>query len=355
MKKVIVILGLLIVSYSAQAQKLVGLGTLIQGGVSDGEKLISAYILPLNQALMVGLGNSSFNGFYDNEDQHRFSLSLNTSFINIPNKFKSFDVNSLGLESVEPKDPTETIAQTVFGDSATIKLASIYGFGITNLRLFSIKTISGSEKNMVPLPYLNATYRIDNFTFSGQVIPPLTLPNSDIRTWLLGGSIQANAAGFMPTLAELPIDIQLAAGYYFLGGHSDLEVIPDNVKINVPLTDDRKGPYDNQELQIKYNSFYTSIYASAKINIFTPFIGVGYSLGFSNINLTGTYPVFTKSSNSFLGLRAKDVEDPFRNAVKYGRIKFEGGGRFDFGRFFGQVSYTLADYGGLGTSVGIRF
>lgn len=355
MKKITLIFSLLLFSFFAQAQKLVGLSTLIQGGVSDGEKLISAYILPLNQALIVGLNNTGFNGAYEEDDTHHFSLSLNTSFINIPNKFKSFDVNSLGLESVEPKDPSQTIAQTVLGDSSTIKLTSVYGFGFTNIRLFSVNTIGGSEQNTVPLPYLNASYRVHNFTFSGQVIPPLTLPNSDIRVWLLGGSVQANAAGIVPVLEEFPLSFHLTGGYYFLGGHSDLEVIPDKVKINVPLTDDRKGPYDNQELVIKYNSFYAAIYASAKMNLFTPFLGVGYGFGFSSIQLEGTFPVFAKSNNSLFGLRAKDVENPFQNNTEYGRIKFEGGGRFDFGRFFGQVSYTLANYGGLGANVGIRF
>jgi len=353
MKKILVLLILLGIYFPGHAQKLVGVGKLIQGGVADGEKLLDAYLLPVNRALMVGLNNSAFNGSYDTDDDHRFSLSLNMSLIDIPNADKSFNVNDLHLESVEPKDSKNTIAQTAFGDSSSIKLVSKFGVG--NLRYFSIKTLEGSEQNALPLPYLNGTYRMDNGTLGVQVIPPVILPKSDIRVWLVGANFYENLEGIFPFMESLPFDLHFGGGLFLFRGSSDLDVKPGDVKVNLPITNDTKGPYDNQELKIGYTGFYGTAYATMKMNVFTPFLGIGFNTGTSSFDVNGTYPVYAKSPGGFVGVRAEDIENPVSSSENYTRLKLEAGGRFDFGRFFAQASYTLADYGGLGGSLGIRF
>ncbi len=353
MKQIWILLCFVGFYHVANAQKLVGVGKLIQGGVSDGQKLLDAYLLPVNRAMMVGLNNSGFNGAYDEEDDHRFSLSLNMSLILIPNVDKTFNVNDLHLESVEPKDSKNTIAQTAFGDSSSIKLVSKFGVG--SLRYFSIRTLEGSEQNALPLPYLNGTYRLRNGTLGVQVIPPVIIPNSDIRVWMIGANFYENMEGILPFMESLPFDIHLGGGLFLFNGHSDLDVKPDDVKVNLPITNDTKGPYDNQELLIGYTGFYGTAYATMKMDIFTPFVGVGFNAGASSFDIKGTYPIYAKSPGSFVGVRAEDIENPVSSSENYARIKFEAGGRFDFGRFFAQASYTLANYGGLGGSVGLRF
>ncbi len=353
MKKILFLLMILAGSHFAQAQKLVGVGRLIQGGVSDGEKLVDAYIKPLNRAMMVGLNNSGFNGAYDTEDDHRFSLSLNMSLVSIPDEYKTFDVNQLGLESVEAKDSKNSIAQTAFGDSVSIKLVSKYGLG--SLRYFSFNTTKGSGYHALPLPYLNGTMRLGNLVVGAQVIPPVILPKSDVRAWLFGLNVQENLEGLLPFLEDLPFDLHGGGGFFLFHAHSDLDVKPESVKVNLPLTNDTKGPYDNQELKIVYTGFYATAYASAKINIFTPFVGLGFNTGTSSFDVLGTYPIYAKSPGNLAGVRAEDIEDPIQSADNYTRVKLEVGGRFDFGRFFGQASYTLADFGGLGGSLGVRF
>lgn len=353
MKKIWILVLLVGLGYSVYAQKLVGVGKLIQGGVSDGEKLLDAYLLPVNRAMIVGMNNSGFNGAYEEEDEHRFSLSLNMSLISIPGADKRFNVNDLHLESVEPEDSQNAIAQTAFGDSTSIQLVSKYGVG--SLRYFSINTLEGSEQNAMPLPYLNASYRLKNGTFGVQVIPPVIIPESDIRVWMVGANFYENMEGIFPFMESLPFDVHLGGGLFLFNGHSDLDVKPDDVKVNLPITNDTEGPYDNQELLIGYTGFYGTAYATMKMNVFTPFVGVGFNAGASTFDIKGTYPVYAKTPGSFVGVRAEDIENPVSSNENYARIKFEAGGRFDFGRFFAQASYTLANYGGLGGSVGLRF
>ena len=153
----------------------------------------------------------------------------------------------------------------------------------------------------------------------------------------------------------LPFDLHLGGGLFLFKGSSDLDVKPGDVKVNLPITNDTKGPYDNQELKIGYTGFYGTAYATMKMTIFTPFVGIGFNAGTSSFDVNGTYPVYAQSAGSFVGVRAHDIENPVSSSENYARLKLEAGGRFDFGRFFAQASYTFANYGGLGGSLGVRF
>ena len=352
MKQIWVLLFFFFFYSSMSAQKLVLVGKLIQGGVTDGQRLLDAYLLPVNRAMMVGMNNSGFNGVYDQEGR-RFSLSLNLSLIAIPSADKTFNVNDLGLESIEPKKKNNSIAQTAFGDSSTVQLVSKYGLG--NLRYFSINTLEGSGQNTLPLPYLNGAFYLKKGGIGIQVIPPVVLPKSDIKLWMVGASFYQNLDGILPFLEKLPFNLHLGGGVFLFRGNADLDVKPDDVKVNLPISNNTKGPYDNQELIIGYNGFYGTAYATMQLDVFTPFIGLGYNLGNATFDVNGTFPIYAKSQGSFVSVQARDIESPISSKEKYARLKLEVGGRFDFSRFFAQASYSFTPYGGLGSSVGIRF
>lgn len=349
MRSIFFVLFFLLAFRGAQAQKLEAIANFVQTGVADGEKLVNAYILPLNRSMMVGLSNSTFNGVYDIEDSYKFSISINTSVVKVPGAETVFDVEKLGLEAVEAKN--DPIAQTVFGKEESIKLVSKYGI---ISRLFSVKTPEGSGYSVMPLPYINMTYRMGKTTIGAQIIPPLMVPRLDVKVFLIGGNIQQDLGGIL-FLEDSPVGIYVAGGASILKGHTDLNVVPESVVVTVPLTDDREGPYDNQNLDIQYIGAYANFYATYKWEALTPFVGVGYGIGSTLIDLTGTYPVYTKTGNAFIGLRAEDVEDPFSSSGTYSRLKFDVGVRVDGEWLFGQLGYTMGNYGGPSIGLGVRF
>ena len=347
------LLALLILAPLLHAQKLVGVGKLIQGGVADGEKLVNAYLLPVNRALMTAANNGGLPLSSRPRDDKHFSLSVHYLPVYIPSRDRQFDVRDLSLESVEPASADQTTAQTAFGDSSSIALVSKYGVG--NLRYFSIRTQPGSEKKSLPLPYMQLAYsgRIGDARI--RLIPPVYIPESDVRIWLAGPEMQLRLNALWPALESLPLDLHIQAGAYVMHARADLNVRPDDATVYLPLTSDAQGPYDDQRIRIDYLGYYAAAYAGKQLGILSVFAGAGINRGHTAFRVLGTYPVFVTVPGALVGIRAKDLTDPVSSATAYSRVKVEVGGRLHLGRFYLQGAYTFAAYGGPSVGIGVRF
>ncbi len=351
----------------AHSQYLVNSGDLIQGGVEDGVKLISAYILPMNRAMMVGMNNTAFTRITYKDDNRHFNFSVRTSLVAIPEADRTFDVNNLNLQNMHPEDPNKTIAQTVFGDSLSqITLVSNKTTYDTTYNpyptiekkpLFKIKTLDGSGYHAMPLPYMNAAYRFKYTNFSLGFIPWITVPKSDVRLVLYSLSVHQNLAWFIKGLQDKPLAITLLGGYYHFYAHTDLDVQPnDNVSFNASLNNEAHGPYDNQEIKINYNSMFLSAAVSYTLKSFTFYGLAGYNTGTSHIQVLGNYPVYVADKTGAASITLEDITDPMDETDTYSRIKYTAGFQFDFlGMFYAQANYTFANYGGLGAAIGFRF
>jgi len=51
---------------------------------------------------------------------------------------------------------------------------------------------------------------------------------------------------------------------------------------------------------------------------------------------------------------ADDVTDPLDMSDNFSRAKFEFGARADWNRFYVQLNYNVATYGGLGLNLGYK-
>ena len=349
-----------------QAQYLVNSADLIQGGVDDGVKLISAYILPMNRAMMVGMNNTAFTRISYKDDDSHFNFSVRTSLVAIPEADRAFDVKDLNLQNVHPEDPNQTIAQTVFGDSLSqITLVSnqtIYDTTynpyptITKKPLFKLNTLDGSGYHAMPIPYMNAAYRLKYTNFAVGFIPWITIPKSDVRVVLYSLSVHQDLAWFIKGLQDKPLAITLLGGYYHFYAHTDLDVQPEDIAFTMSFTNNAHGPYDNQEVKINYNSMFFSAAVSYTLKNFTFYGLTGYNTGTSHVQVLGNYPVYVTDPMGVGSMTLEDVTDPMDETDSYARIKYSAGVQFDFlGMFYAQANYTFADYGGLGAAVGFRF
>ncbi len=151
-------------------------GNLIQGGVEDGEKLVKAYIKPLNKSIVFGLSGVNYMSPKNKEDNKKFFLGFKTAVVHVPEKDLLYDVSTLGLEYIEAKDPTKTLAPSVFGDSIrTIRLAS-KKHDILGRPLFEFDAPTGKQTNWIPLPYLTTGYRMRSSAISVNFIPYVKVP-----------------------------------------------------------------------------------------------------------------------------------------------------------------------------------
>lgn len=351
------------------AQQLENSSDFIQSGVEDGIKLIDAYILPLNRAMMVGMDNTSYTRIHHYEDKKHFNISVRTSFINIPKADRSFDVLNLDLQTVHPEDPNHTIAQTVFGDStSSITLVSNdtkYDTvnnpfplppTIQEVPLFKFNSILGSGYHVMPMPYLNASYRLNRTNIAVGFIPWIKIPKSDMRVVLYSISLQQDLAMIFSFLREKPLSFNLFGGFYHFYAHSNLSVQPEDIEFTVSYTNESTGPYDNQEIKIAYDNIFFGGVVAYNIKSFTFFGLVGYTQGISHIQVLGNYPIYTNDPSNNSSLILKDIVDPMDAQDEYSQLKITAGVQVDLlGSIYVQANATLANYGGFGAVVGFRF
>jgi hypothetical protein len=377
MRKTILLFVIFLMSSSTfWAQSLVNTGKLLQGGVDDGVKMVNAYITPLNRSIMVGMNNSNFSTLYNDDNSKRFSISLTASFISIPKEDQSFDVNTLGLKHIAA-EPGNSIAQTVFGDSSTVTIYSRDsipdksqipgggdddgggGFplkavnGIDSVASFTFNSISGSDIHTLPLATLRFAYKFNFGNLSAQVLPYFS-SNTTVFSW--GLNWQQDLAFFLPPLRDKKLKITAGLGYYNFYLRNHLEVTPDGVTVPYGLDGEAAGPYDNQELKMNYSSIHVNGTVIYSIKNITFWGGLGYNMGFSNVKILGTYPIYgsARTPAGEVSVSVKDIDDPMDESVSYSRVKGFLGLRYDFEMLYLQANYTIGNYGGIGATIGIK-
>jgi len=353
MKKITLFL-LLISALSLSAQEVVNTGSLIQAGIEDGSKLVNAYITPLNKAIVYGLSDVTYSKI-KKDQPHNLSFSVKMAYVSVPDEDLSFDVYDLDLQNLEPKDPAQHITPTVFGDSLAVITLVSKQKDLLGRPLIEFDTPGGGESSALPLPFLSATYHMDYTNLNVDFIPYITIPSSDLSIGLIGVSIQQDLGKFIKSLDDSPFGISIQTGFSYLFGDADLHVEPDGIYSPVTPTGETTGPYDNQKLNIGYTSLNFGAYAdynlTEKISLFA---GAGYNIGGSSIEINGTYPVYTADPSGSGSVIAEDVDDPLSLTDTYSRAKFDFGARADFNRFFVQVNYNIATYGGFGLNLGYK-
>ncbi len=355
MKRIIFISILLWQAMNIQAQQLVNSGSLIQGGLDDGEKLLHAYVTPINKAIVFGLSDVTYTKIR-HEQKRRLLLSIKLAYVGVPKGDFEYNVSRLGLEHIEAKDPNKVIAQTVFGDSLkSIQLVS-KDTDLLGRPLFEFSTPKGGGKSALPLPYVGVTYRTKYSNLSLNAIPYVQVPTSDMMVGMLGLSLQQDLGFFIKALRDKPFSLSVQASLSGLYGNSQLDVKPNAVTVPFAvLTGHTTGPYDDQEINIFYTSINVGGYADYTIGKhFTIFAGSSYNMGMSRILVQGTYPIYTKDPSGYGAVVGEDIKDPIDMEDNFSRMKFELGARADWDRFFLQLNYNIADYGGVGLNLGYK-
>ncbi len=353
MKKLF-ILALLLGISSINAQKVINSGSLIQGGLDDGEKLLRAYITPVNKAIVFGLSDVTYTK-NKRDDDRRLLLSVKLAYVSVPNADFTYDVSKLNLQHIEAKDPAKTIAQTAFGDSLkTITLVS-KDHDLFGRPLYEFDTPTGSQKSALPLPSLGLTYRMKYTNLSVNVIPYVQVPTSDLMVGMLGFSVQQDLAMFVNGLQGKNFAVSLQGSASGLYGNAALDVKPGAVTVPVTMTGSHPGPYDNQEINIFYTSINVGAYADyALTKSISLFAGGGVNMGSSRILVKGNYPVYTSDPSGNGSVVADDVTDPLDMSDSFSRAKFELGARADWNKFYVQLNYNISTYGGLGLNLGYK-
>ena len=353
MKKIVLVLALSI-SFSVFSQQVINSGSLIKLGEDEGAKLIEAYVTPINKAIVYGLSDVTYTKI-KKDQKRRLLLSLKMAYVMVPESDLTFDVTKIGLKYFEPEDPNKTIAQSIFGDSLKYITLVSKEKNLSGEPLIKFNTPGGGQSDALPLPFAGATYRLKYTNLSVNFIPYISVPDSDLKIGMFGLSLQQDLAMFIKALQDKPLGISIQGGGAALYGGASLDVTPGGVTLPVTVSGSQAGPYDDQRVNIYYLSFNVGAYVDYTLkNRITFFAGYGLNTGKSRIQVSGRYPIYKSDPLNTTSVVAEDVVDPLDISNSFSRTKIEFGARVDFDRYYIQVNYNMADYGGLGINLGYK-
>ncbi|NPA42623.1 MAG: hypothetical protein GXO27_01150 [Chlorobi bacterium] len=338
------------------AQEVAPGAELIKASVEDGEKLVAAYLRPLNKAIIFSLGESNYQAFpYKNKQG--LSVGFKTVFLVAPPAQRVYDVTTLGLETLEPADPNRVHAQTILGDSLeTITLQSTKK-DPTGRPYYSFETPGGSGYPGFPLPYIELTYRKGRFNFSGGMIPLVSVPTTDLKIIMFKGSVNYNLTPLVNFLPEEKTEWSVGISSAYFHGYTLLNIEPGGIVLSplATLTGDTTGPYDNQKFLLYYFSGSAYTYLAHRLaKHWRVFGGMGFVYGSAILKLVGRYPVYKTAPGGMVSVVAEDIVDPLFVREFYGQPYAEAGIRGDWKRFYVQLQGNVGIYSGGSLALGYK-
>jgi len=329
-------------------------GNFISAGPADAEKLLEAYLSPWINAF----SGSLTGGWYNTAKPHELggfdvTLTLNTAFV--PNQYKKYTVDELGLESLVRAPETNTVAPTVAGnkDNGPQMQYNYEGF---EQNAFDLPP--GTGYSYLPTPMLQIGVGLWKGTeIMGRFFPRIKY-NSQTKFGMWGVGLKHDIKQWIPGLKDLPVlNMSLMGGYTRLKSSVGLEVTPDDVGLNDYISVD-PATWDNQQMSLITSSFTANLLISADIPIVTFYGGIGFANTKSNVKFEGYYPMISTVEEGLPNVEA--VENPIDLEVKnqdggVTKPRLNAGIRLKFGVFTMHFDYVRANYNIATFGLGISF
>lgn len=319
-----VLLSAFFMPLSLMAQDEVG--DLIKGTPADATKLINAYANPAFKGFGLGL-NSGWANSAKSIGAFRFDLRITATLAMSPTKDQTFNVNSLGLQTLKPTNASNTISPTVTGPERE---------GVEMIRDGSttpFKLPKGIGYNYIPSPQVQLTVGLPkNIDVSLRYAPTIDMDeNGKFSLFGIGAKVEILPLILGKTGKMLPFDLAIAGGY-------------TKLKYEIPV-DVNNGQYKDQSVQTEFGGFSAEAIISKKLAIFTPFASLGYNTAQHKINAVGTYDF----SDGKGGVKNPiSIDEKSINAMKA-----TAGFQLKLAVLKLYASYTLSEYSYVNAGIGL--
>ena len=343
---------LLTVTLKANAQDD-GINELFKGSPGDVNKLLNAYTSPLFK----GFGNS-LNGGWTNTAKTlgplKFNVRVSASVSMIPEKDKTFNVNSLGLANIKPVG--SPIAATFGGDENVKTGIQISDPTAPNdpLRKYNT-TLPGGVTQYVAAPQIQLTVgAIKNTDVTLRLIPTTKITDDVGSVGMFGFGVKHSITQYLGKVDKIvPFDLAVAVGYTRLTYKKPLEVRPEANNGGISGNQD----YSTQALEGHFSGWNAQVIISKKLAFFTPFASVGFLTSKTDVGLKGNYPFVTGVNNA-----GQPIYTTTANPINIsGSAAQTNGMRADVGFqmsvFFLKIygSYSFAEYQSANAGIGFGF
>ncbi len=339
MKRIFVVL-LLFIPFFGNAQNENDIVDFLNGGISDGGKLMNAYLNPMIEGLSYGFNG----GWYHTAKAHKslgfdFGVSLNAVWI--PKSQNHFNPNELNLQS------TRLLSSSSEGEAPSIigpKDETTYGVDLNNDGSFGDMVFGGPEgldfkKNfkvsgvLAPMAQLGiGIYK--NTDLKIRWMPEINVGASKVK--LLGFGVLHDIKQHIPGLRPVPIDLAVLVSYTNIKGSTDLT----GGTIDRPV-----GDTQPQMITYNMNAWLVQALISKKIAVVTFYGGVGYNAIKTTADVEGNYIIPGGSTNG--------VKDPLAFGFKNKSFRITAGVRFKFGPIYLNGDYSIQEYNTLSVGLGV--
>ncbi|MEQ9467540.1 MAG: hypothetical protein RLN88_09015 [Ekhidna sp.] len=296
---VVVLIGFFAISHSAKSQEF---GDIFKGGTEDANRYLNSY----TESIMRSFNNGLSAGWYNTAETHKilgFDLTATVNIANIPSgerkfQFNQADYNNLRLQSGSDILPTAVGGETTSRLVIPAGTEVIPGSGVTYGSDVVFDAPSGADVEDLPI----VGFPVPAFQL-GVGLPKNTeliiRYASDLGAVedgsfnLFGLGVKHDLKQWIPGLKQIPFDVSGFASFNRLKAEFDIN------------ENDPEFQADGVAV-LKASSVTIQGIISKKISILTPYVGVGYNIASSSIEVNGDF-TYTDTSP---GGQSVTVTDP---------------------------------------------
>ena len=354
------LLSALLISTPVNAQ-LGDAGQILKAGAADANLLMKSYLEPFGK----GFGASMNTGWFTSAGTHKklgFDISLNVGVAVVPTSGLTFDVDNIGLTTLE-RTNGDAITPTINGnDQTNTELGIYYTNPVTNqeelLTEFGMPAGVGFE--YVPAPMVQASIGLIKSTdLSIRFVPETSIGDDFGNVALFGLGFKHGLNQWIPGGKLLPVDISLQAGFTNLTLSTEFDVNPESgadIKNDFPAS-----TWDDQSLDFESNGFTINAIVGKTLPFVSAYVGLGYETSETSIATPGSYPITSVNDdyNGTTETQTKKIEaivDPLNITIGgENSIRAFGGVQFKLAVLKIFANYTAATYSSFNAGFGITF
>ncbi len=317
MIKPLLIVALTVVVSGARGQ-IIQSTRFTKGSISDGEKILMAYLLPLERSFNA-ISSSGFVDFQRNTKNKEFVYSLGVQLVVAvaPASDRTYNVNDLQLSEFGAANPSNAIAQTFAGNSNTVELATNASYKApttsfpfyANKPLLKLNSPEGAGTALLGLGFLTAAVYSKGVEISLRIMPPFRVPKTEAIVYSAGGSLQLELNTLIKSMHFMSVKVIGLIGLQYTRLSLDPGLAPESSRTEISLQSDN-GPYDNQEFNISSRTIPLELVFQKSLDNFIVYAGAGFNFSKSRTALEGNIPLYQKDPTNTLSIIVEDIENP---------------------------------------------
>ncbi|MEO9483754.1 MAG: DUF6588 family protein [Ekhidna sp.] len=280
----LLLVGLFTISHSAKSQEF---DEIFKGGTADANRYLEAY----TKSMMLSFNNGLGSGWYNTAATHKllgFDLTATVNIANIPNDERQFDFNSRTWQNLQLQPGSSSTLPTAVGGPTESRLfipagtEAIPGSGILYENDVVFDAPEGFDVEDLPVvgfpvPAIQLGIGLPkNTELIIRYASDFGAAGDDGSFNIFGLGIKHDLKQWIPGLKLVPFDFSGFASFNRLSADYDI------------LVNDPEFQADGVA-ELKASSVTIQGIISKKIAILTPYVGIGYNIASSSLDVKGTF------------------------------------------------------------------